>query len=249
MKVFQKVICFSSIAVLSLSRPTLAADVPLPAKVLEQFSKIVKTNGGAPLVGLTIGPVLGAADPRAIRVPMLRRTTPVTVCFSAQSMDGRYWASSTVTEPPDSSGFGVIQPDSPWKYLSELAVVPRQEFAVLAVYGPNCNTDPSSPYLPLSYNGPQMTLTAAFNVPGVLGRPNAMLFVASKMIEGSCEVISSARRTLAFNVRCRLSLEGVSFGRSERPVLDAFAKIQLNWYDRMGRQLDEYAILLPTPTP
>jgi hypothetical protein len=224
-----------------LTRAALAGDIPLRANISEEFQTGVVKTSGAPLVSLTVGPVLGVADPRAIRVPLVNASKPTAVCFSAQSLDGRYSGSTKMTEPANATGYGVIQPNPPWRYLSQLAAIPRQEFATLAIYGDSCDgLDTSNPYLPLSYDGPQTELTAAFDAPGIIGRPRAKLLTGDVAIAGICDVVPSSRRAMAFNVKCRFPLQGLAT-RSPKAVV----AIQFERVDRTGSERDEFPILLP----
>ncbi len=210
------------------------ADTVLPTSVKEDYASAVKISGGI-LVGLELGSMKGVADPRAVRIPLGSFAKPTPVCVTGKTRDGQYWSQATLTAAAGSDELGIMRPNPPWRFLSELAAYARADYAVVARFGPDCDIDPAAPYLPILYDGPRAQLTAALNVQRAIAWRTRLVFGEKLSIPGKCDEAPPEVRATAFNLICRFDL-----GTAPRDAVSA--QLVLNRRERTGDRTDAFPI-------
>jgi hypothetical protein len=185
--------------------PVQPESVNLPTIIHEDYSRSVNVAGNI-LVGLTLGPIDGNADPQLVRIPLRPFSTATKVCIAARTRDGAYWSQSVLTVPGDIATFGVMQPTTPWRFLDQLKGYARNEYAVVARYGRDCDTDPDAPYLPIRYGPTGSQLTAQFNVQRAISSGAYLTSEGRTVAEGRCRQSPPGTRAIEFNLTCTFEL-------------------------------------------
>lgn len=226
-----------TIAALACVTRGARADTPLPATLKEDFASAARVSGGI-LVGLVVGPMSGRANPRDVRIPLSPFAKPTAVCVTAKTRDGQYWAQAIFTAPPHTAGFGFMQPQPDWQFIDQLRAYRRSDFAVLARYGVDCDIDPAAPYLPISYGGAPLRLTASINVQRAISWNTRLVFAANASVRGDCEESPLGVRATAFNLVCAFDLTTVPPGTMT-------AELVLDRHERTGDRSDSFTVRLP----
>jgi len=231
------ILALTSITALLLVTTLPAEAATVSASVSEHFDRNASQSSGHELLGLALGPLMGAADPSAIQVPLAPVAPSAARCIDAGTIEGSYTGSATFTISNTGSGFGTLDPRPKWKYLKELSAIDRRNFAVVGIANAACENADDSVFFPISYMGDQRKLTADFNLPGILLTPTAKLQLADKrVVSGSCSRVTRIR-TVHYNVQCAFELpaSGASGG----------AKLVVHVIDSGSEHDDPFSITMP----
>jgi hypothetical protein len=232
---FLQIICIT--AALAGARVAAQAETALQGIVREDFASQVRVGGGGILVGLALGPVAGKADPRDLRIP-LGFPERTRICVTGNTRDGQYWSDVALTAPPNTAGVARIDPQPQWRFLDQLRRYDRASFAAVARFGPKCDIDPAAGYLPVVYDGPRTTLTAAFNSQRAIASSAQLTLPHKPPITGACTEIESDLRATAFDLVCRFDLTGVATDQGA-------ATLTLRRQQRTGERTDQFTLRLP----
>lgn len=208
----------------------------LQSTIEEGYSTQVVTAGGV-LVGLMRGASLPATLVSSYQVRIRASASPTTVCLSAGSRDGEWWARGAVVAPAQTSGSLAFQQMRTWRYEEQLAQYQPGDVAAIARVGSDCATSRSAPLAPVIAGSDPTALVAMINSQNALS-VNAIIALADgKTLAGVCSRLTA--RSLHFDHRCSFRLpDGLNAGAAQLilnrlpavgPQLTNQFTVQLGW--------------------
>jgi hypothetical protein len=217
------------------------AQTVVRAPVAEDFAPSVKVSGDI-LVGVVLGSLLGAADPRKLVVTSTRGTAGMPVCFNAKTRDGQYSADARLPRQVVPDGDFVLEPEDKWKHLSALSAYTFADFATLVRVGEDCALNRKALIAPVRYpSADARKLTVFVNSARSLSASISLVLPGGQTVPGKCNKADTAKiRSTAFDMVCELTLPASAQGEAE---------LAISRRARMGTAKDTFRVVLPDAAP
>jgi len=218
---------------------TATAQTVIEADVQENYSGKVAVSGSI-IVGVAYGGVIAPVNPKELVIPLPKIESDAEICIAAKTRDGQYWSQANVIIPVGTESAISIKPRVGWKYLNELKLYKRSDFAVLARLGKDCQYDPKALLLPVKYaSDVQDVLKVAINSQRAI-RVSAQIETGEgDFLQGQCDKASTVGiRSTAFNYLCSFDLTGLKL--SGQKTLEINRRLRVG-----GNRIDGVEIFFP----
>jgi hypothetical protein len=211
------------------------------APVAEDFAPSVKVSGDI-LVGVVIGSLAGAADPRKLVVTSTPGTAGMPVCFNAKTRDGQYAADAHLPRQVVPGEDFILQPEDNWKHLNALSSYSFQDFATLVRVGNDCALNRKALIVPVRYpSAGARELTVFVNSARSLSATVSLVLADGQALTGKCDKAETAKiRSTAFDMVCKVALPAAARGEAE---------LAISRRARMGNAKDTFRVALPDAAP
>jgi hypothetical protein len=158
---------------------------------------------GHRIVGVMAGPMASRADLSRLLVA-LPAGAGRRICFHSTTRDGLYSARGLLSAATGTGGPARLE-HAP-RHKAELARYSAEDFAVRVTAGPGCETDPTPIFLVVGYGGGDF-LKLMVQSRGAISVRATLTDARGATVSAQC--VDDGKASQAFDLECRLSLQGV----------------------------------------
>lgn len=228
-------ILFATI-VSSLMVASAVAEEAIVAEIEEDFAPSVSVSGNL-FVGLSRGPVEGATELGALRIPNFSSEAQ-NGCLVAKTRDGQFWARSKFELPGSIDATFAFEPDSGWQHAAELANYQLSDFAIIIRAGDDCLLDSEAAAIPARFaQGKNEQISLMVNSQRAISAQAKLTMASGEVSSAVCgkPQLSNVRST-AFDRTCIFDVDSNLSGSGE---------IELSRRMRTGPRTDRIAVFFP----
>ena len=203
------------------------------AEIEEDFAGSVPVSGSV-IVGLSLGRATATATPETYALPHYASS----LCLSAKTRDGRYWASGRTDGDTTPSGWSSLRKSGEWTYKKELSAYRGEDLTMLVSAEEECGLSPEPLLLPVRASTNDLhLLTVSINSQRAI-RVAATLTSNGMAAEGNCMPAGERGEiSTAFNYRCVFDVTRLAKGQE--------AELVINRLMRTGKRTDTARVYLP----